>query len=320
MSSGEGTTAILAAFFANLGIAIAKFIAFLFTRSSSMLAESIHSVADTGNQALLLFGGRQAKRAPTETHPFGYGRSRYFWAFVVALVLFSLGSLFALFEGFEKVQHAEEVESAEWALGVLGMAMVLESFSFRMAIREANPMRRGRSWWRFIRESRAPELPVVLLEDLGALIGLIIAFAAVSISAATGDGRWDGYGTLAIGVLLGVIAIVLALEMRSLLLGESATRDQREAIERAMRGSPQVERIIHLRTQHLGPDELLVGAKIAFEDQLSMGELADAIDALEARVRDVVPIAARMYIEPDLYRPERANGPSDGPELPRGEH
>ncbi|HEX7096330.1 MAG TPA: cation diffusion facilitator family transporter [Acidimicrobiales bacterium] len=302
MASGEGTKAILAAFFANVGIAIAKFVGFLITRSSSMLAESVHSVADSGNQLLLLLGGRRARRPPTPEHPFGYGRERYFWAFVVALVLFSLGSLFAIYEGIEKIRHPHELESAAVALGILGVAIVLAGFSLRTAIVETNHARGEHSLRSFIRHAKAPELPVVLLEDTGAMIGLVIAFVAVIVAEITGEPRWDGAGTISIGVLLGVIAIVLAIEMKSLLIGEGASAKHLRAIEEAILSSPNAKRLIHLRTQHIGPDELLVGAKVHFREDLSAEALADAINDVELRVREAVPIVRPLYIEPDIYR------------------
>lgn len=302
MAGSHGTKAILAAFFANLGIAIAKFVAFVFTASSSMLAESIHSVADTGNQALLLLGGRLARRDANRRFAFGFGRERYFWSFIVALVLFSIGSLFALYEGVRKIADPHEIESAAWAFGVLGVAIVLESFSFRTAIVESRPLKGDLTWWGFIRTSRTPELPVVLLEDLGALVGLILALVAVTVSVVADAPVWDGIGTLSIGVLLGVIAVILAIEMKGLLIGESARPEERRLIVEAIEGTPRVVRLIHLRTQHIGPDELLVAAKVSFDPSLSVAQLADAVDGVEERVRAVVPAARPMYIEPDLLR------------------
>jgi len=299
--AGGSTRAITAAFLANAGIAIAKFIGFVFTGASSLLAESIHSVADAGNQALLLLGGRLARRRADDQYQFGFGRERYFWSFVVALVLFSLGSLFALYEGFEKIRHPHPIDSPIWAFGILGVAIVLESISFRVAIRESRPLKGKATWWRFIKRSRVPELPVVLLEDLGALLGLMFAFTAVAIAVVFDAPVWDGIGTLAIGVLLGVIAIVLAIEMRSLLLGESATPAHRRRIEEAILATPGVTRIIHLRTQHLGPEEILVGVKVAFDRNLDTEGLATAINTAEERVRREVPQVSPMYIEPDLY-------------------
>jgi cation diffusion facilitator family transporter len=302
VSAKGGTRAIIAAFAANLGIAIAKFVGFLLTASASMLSESIHSTADAGNQGLLLLGHRRARRAPDDQHAFGYARERYFWSFVVALVLFSLGSLFSLFEGVEKIRHPHEIDSVAVALVILGVAILLELWSFRTAIHEARPHKGSSSWPSYIRHAREPELPVVLLEDLGALVGLVFAFSALVVAEITNDAIWDGIGTLSIGVLLGVIAIVLAIEMKGLLIGESATRDNVRLIENAIVGSMDVLQLIHLRTQHLGPEELLVGAKVQFREDLDMSGLARAINETEARIRAVVPFARPMYIEPDIFR------------------
>ncbi len=298
MAASGGTKAVLAALFANAGIAVAKFVGFLVTRSSSMLAESVHSLADSTNQALLLFGGRRAKRPATPEHPFGYARERYFWSFVVAMVLFALGSAFALFEGIEKLRHPHEVKGLGWAIGILLFGIVLEGFSFRTAIVESNRVRGGASWRRFVRHTRHAELPVVLLEDLGALIGLVLALVAVVLAEVTGEPRWDGAGTVAIGLLLGVIAIVLAKEMKSLLIGESAGRNDRAAIESTIAGAPGVVGIEHLRTQHLGPDEILVAAKVRFDPGLDAEGVAAAIDDIESRVRSAVPAVRPMYVEP----------------------
>lgn len=299
---GHGNKAVIAALLANAGIAVAKFVGFFITGSASMLAEAIHSVADSGNQGLLLLGGARAKRAADRTHPFGYGRERYFWAFVVALVLFSLGGAFAIFEGVQKIRSPHEIESAGVAIGILIFAIVLETFSFRTAIVESNKVRGDAGWWEFIRHSKNPELPVVLLEDLGAEVGLIIALAAVSTTLVTDDPMWDGIGTLSIGILLTVIAIILAKEMKSLLLGETASDKVEVSIKDAIEADEQVDALIHLRTQHIGPDELLVGAKVSFAASLTVPGLASAVNRVEASVRRVVPQARVMYIEPDVMR------------------
>ncbi len=310
MSAGEegGNKAIVAALSANLGIAISKFVAFLVTGSSSMLAESVHSVADTGNQGLLLLGRSRAKRPPDEEHPFGYSRDRYFYAFVVALVLFSLGSLFALFEGYEKIRHPHELESPIIAIGVLVVAIALEGYSFRTAYFEAGKVRGNLGWFAFLRTSKAPELPVVLLEDSAALLGLGFALGGVGMSIGTDDSRWDGVGSLAIGVLLGVVAAFLAAEMKSLLIGEAASRSVVAGVRSALVDGTRIRGIIHLRTMHLGPDDLLVGAKVALAPGLEMAQVASAIDDAEARVRAAEPLATMIYIEPDLYRPQLAEG------------
>jgi cation diffusion facilitator family transporter len=310
----EGSSrATLAPFLANLGIATVKFVAFLFTGAASMLAESIHSVADTGNQALLAFGGRRGRQAPTVEHPFGFGRERYFWAFLVAVVLFTLGALFALFEGYEKLRHPHAVESPAWAFGGLGVAVALEGWSLRTAVHEADKVRAGQSWWALVRRSKSPELPVVLLEDVGALLGLGCALLGVSLAVATGQSRFDAVGSVAIGLLLGVIAVPLGIEMRSLLVGEAASRADVGAIRAALVAGPTVCRLIHLRTLHLGPDELMVGAKVEFDPALPPVEVVQAIDRAEQRVRAKVPSARVIYLEPDCYRAgapvERASAP-----------
>ncbi len=299
---GAGNKAILAALGANLAIAVAKFVGFLLTRSSSMLAESVHSVADSGNQLLLLVGGRRAAREADARHPFGYGRERYFYSFVVALVLFSVGSLFAMYEGIHKINAPEELSSPAVALGILVFAIVAEAFSFRTAITESVPLKGDLSWVQFIRRAKSPELPVVLLEDFAALVGLVLALAGVGLTLLTGEPVWDGIGTLSIGVLLGVVAVVLAVEMKGLLIGESASRDDVEDIRSALVDGVAVLRVIHLKTLHLGPDELLVAAKIAVAPGLGLPAVARAIDEAEVRVRAVVPTARQMYLEPDLDR------------------
>ncbi len=298
MAAGGSTKAVLAALFANLAIAIAKFVGFAVTRSASMLAEGVHSCADTGNQALLLMGGRLAKREPTRRHPFGYGRERYFWSFVVAIILFTLGSLFAINEGIEKLRHPHELDSLGVAIGILIFGIVVESLSFRTAIVESNRVRGKLSWGTFIRRSRTPELPVVLLEDLGAMLGLVIALVAVVLAKVTGEPQWDGAGTLAIGVLLGLIAIVLAIEMKSLLIGESATREDRARLLVTLEQSPEVNQVLDLRTQHLGPEELLVAAEVDFADNITGDRMPEAVATIEARLRDAVPAATRVYLEP----------------------
>jgi len=302
MSTAGSTRAILAALAANAGIAVAKFIGFLVTGSSSMLAESVHSVADTSNQGLLLWGQRAARREPDPLHPFGYGRSRYFYSFVVALVLFTLGAVFALYEGYHKITHPEDLNSPLVAVAILVVAIGLEAFSFRTAIVESRPLKGSGSWWRFIRNSRNPELPVVLLEDTGALVGLILALGGVGLSVLTGDPIWDGVGTVGIGLLLGVIAVVLMIEMHSLLIGEGATGQEDRAIRAALEQTQNVERLIHIRTQYLGPDELMVAAKIALAPRTDLATVAATIDAAERAVRAAVPVARVIYLEPDLDR------------------
>jgi cation diffusion facilitator family transporter len=295
--------AIVAAFVANMGISVAKFIGFLATGATSMLAEAVHSVADATNQGLLLFGGSRARRRATPEHPFGYGRERYFWSFVVALVIFSLGALFSLFEGEEKLRHPHELESVGWAVGILVVAIVFEVFSLRTAVHESRAAKGNLSWWAFIRRSKSPELPVVLLEDLGALVGLVLALAGIGLAELTGNSRWDAVGTLSIGVLLAVIAVVLMIEMKSLLIGEGADPRTLDQIRQALDADDRVERVVHLRTQYIGPDELLVGAKVTLANDLPLAEVAGLIDEAERRVRAAVPVARMIYVEPDVVRP-----------------
>jgi cation diffusion facilitator family transporter len=302
MSAEGSTKAILAALLANASIAVAKFVGYLITGSSSMLAESVHSVADTSNQALLLLGQRQARKQADPLHQFGYGRSRYFYSFVVALVLFTLGSVFALYEGYHKISHPQELTSPVVAIVILVLAICLEGFSFRTAVVESRPLKRSGSWWHFIRTSRNPELPVVLLEDSGALVGLVFALIGVGLSMLTGNPVWDGIGTVGIGVLLGVIAVVLMIEMHSLLIGEGATREEERGIRAAIEQTENIDRLIHLRTQYLGPEEMLVGAKIALAASTDLATVAATIDAAEVAIRAAVPAAQVIYLEPDLDR------------------
>lgn len=305
MSASGGSKAIVAALGANLAIAVAKFTAFAFSGSSSMLAEGVHSVADSGNQALLLLGGKRAQREPSEEHPFGYGRERYVYGFLVSIVLFTIGGVFALYEGYEKVKEPHELENWYWPVGVLVFALVAEGLSFRTAVKESNPLRGKQSWSQFVRTAKAPELPVVLLEDFGALVGLVLALGGVALSVATGNGIWDGIGTLCIGTLLVLIALVLAAETKSLLLGEAAGPDQVAKIRAAAVDGDTVIGVIHMRTLHLGPEELLVAAKIAVRHDDTAAEVARAIDEAEARIREAVPIARVIYLEPDIYHKAR---------------
>ncbi len=322
MSTEGGTKAVIAALLANLGIAVSKFVAWAVTGSSSMLSEAIHSVADSCNQVLLLIGGKRAQRSADERHPFGYGRRRYVYAFIVSIVLFLVGGVFALYEGFHKFQHPEELNQPAWAFGVLFVAIALESFSLRTALREAKKSRGSKSLSRFVRDARQPELPVVLLEDTGALVGLAFALFGVTLAVVTGDGRWDGLGSMAIGVLLVVIAVFLSFEVSSMLVGEGALPEDEALIRRALAGDPHIDRVIHLRTLHVGPDELLVAAKIAVGRRETAAEVAEAIDAAEQRLRAVLPSATYIFLEPDIDRatlpaaagPEAQGAGAPGPE------
>jgi len=306
-AAGSGRRTVIAALAANLGIAATKFAAFVVTGSASMLAESVHSVADSGNQALLLIGRSRAQREETEEHQFGFGAERYFYGFLVALLLFTVGAAFSVYEGIHRILHPESLDSPVVALVVLGIAGILEGFSFRTAIIESNQSRGRRAWPSFIRRAKAPELPAVLLEDLAALIGLALALCGVVLTWITGNGRWDGAGSLGIGALLGSVAVILAVEMKSLLIGESADADVERTIVAALEAGPEVERVIHLRTLHVGPETLLVGAKIAVNREQSAADLVAGIDTAERRVRAAVPIAELIYLEPDLYQEARAD-------------
>ncbi|QWT24348.1 cation diffusion facilitator family transporter [Subtercola sp. PAMC28395] len=301
MSTSGGNTAIFAALGANLGIAVIKFVAFVFSGSSSMLAESVHSLADSGNQLLLLLGGRKARKEADVEHPFGYGRERYVYAFVVSIILFSVGGVFSLYEGIEKVGHPHPIETPWLPIAVLVAAMILEGFSLRTAMKESNHTRGGQSWVQFIRRAKAPELPVVLLEDVAALIGLALAFIGIVLAVITGNGVFDGIGTIGIGVLLILVAIVLGIETKSLLVGEGAGPADIAKILAAIEAGDEVERVIHMKTLYLGPDELMVAAKIALPASARLDDVAATINSVEARIRATLPIARVIYIEPDVY-------------------
>jgi cation diffusion facilitator family transporter len=301
VSTSGGNKAILAALGANLGIAVTKFIAFFFSGSSSMLAEGVHSLADSGNQLLLLLGGRRAKKKADKEHPFGYGRERYVYAFVVSIILFSVGGVFSIYEGIEKLAEPHPIENAWLPILVLLIAMVLEGFSLRTAVRESNHSRGKQSWVQFVRRAKAPELPVVLLEDTAALLGLAFAFIGVVLSVITGNGVWDGIGTLFIGALLVAVAVVLGMETKSLLVGEGASDADTAAIAGAIEGTANVDRLIHMKSLYLGPDELLVAAKIALPPESELRDVAATINQVEENIRSAVPVARVIYIEPDVY-------------------
>lgn len=301
MSHGGGGKAIIAALGANLGIALIKFVAFVITGASSMLAEGVHSVVDSANQGLLLVGAKSSRKRASKEHPFGYGRERFVYAFLVGLMLFSAGGLFALYEGVEKIRHPHQLEDPLIAIIVLIIAMGLEGFSLRTAIAESRPHKGDDTWFGFIRHAKVPELPAVLLEDVAALIGLTFALLGVGLAELTDQPIWDGIGTCAIGALLITVAIVLVIETKSLLIGESATPVAVRAIEDALAGEG-IERVVHLRTMHLGPEEVLVAAKIAVAADAQLADVARSIDAAEARVRSAVPSARLIYLEPDLDR------------------
>lgn len=311
MSASGGGKAIIAAFLANLGIAVAKFIAWALSGSASMLAEGVHSLADSGNQLLLLLGGKRAKQAADKEHPFGHGRVRYVYAFVVAIVLFTVGGVFSVYEGIDKIQDPHHTLTMWWLpLAVLAIAIVLESFSLRTAVKESLPHKKDSSWVEFIRRSKAPELPVVLLEDLAALTGLVLAFFGVGLTVLTGNGLFDGIATICIGVLLVAVAIVVGIEVKSLLVGEGADEEDVERIESAILRTKDIDRIIHMKTLYVGPDEFMIGAKVSLAPERNMHEVSAIVNLAERRIREAVPAAKIIYLEPDVYLDPDAKQPS----------
>jgi cation diffusion facilitator family transporter len=306
-SGSSGLRTVLAALAANLGIAITKLIAFLLTGSASLLAEFVHSLADCSDQVLLLIGRNRAARGETEEHPFGYGPERYFYGFIVSVVLFTVGGAYSIYDGIHKILHPDAITNPLVAFGVLIAAAVMEGFSLRTAIRESNQQRGRRGWGEFIRRTKVPDLIIILLEDSAALTGLIFAFAGVGLSEVTGNGAWDGAGSVAIGLLLALVAVVVAVEMKSLLIGESASPEALQTIVNALEDGPELEGVIHMRTVHLGPDSLLVAAKVAVRADEPAAEVVRGIDIAEGRVRGALPIAHVIYLEPDIYREERVD-------------
>jgi cation diffusion facilitator family transporter len=301
--STEGSAkAIVAALGANIGIAVTKFVAAAISGSASMLAEGIHSVADSGNQVLLLIGGKRARREATKTHPFGYGRSRYIYAFMVSIVLFSIGGMFSINEGISKLHETHELENAWLPLVVLGVSICLESFSLYTALKAAKEERGRTSLAKYIRHAKSPELPVVLLEDMAALTGLVLAFLGVGLTVVTHNAVWDAIGTLAIGVLLVMVAVILGIETSSLLVGEGASDKDTDKITDAIAATPGVDSLIHIKTLYLGPEELMVAAKFAVGKKATAQDIAKTIDDAEVMIRKAVPAARVIYLEPDILR------------------
>ena len=297
---------------ANLGIAVTKLIAALFSGSGAMLAEAVHSFADTINQVLLLVGGRRSTKAADEEHPFGYGRARFLYGFLVASILFSVGGAYSIYEGVHKLQNPEPLEVPWLPIVVILISMVLEGFSFRTARHESLPFKGSGSWISFIRRAKAPELPIVLLEDTAALTGLFFALIGVGLTVITGNPLFDSIGTLLIGALLILVAVILGIETKSLLIGEGASPENVATIRDAINAHPTVESLIHMKTLYLGPDELMIAAKVAFPKATRLVEIATAIDALEADIRAKIPTARVIYIEPDLYHaPDQGNPATD---------
>jgi cation diffusion facilitator family transporter len=310
VSEKGSTWVIVAALLANLGIALTKLVAALLSGSGAMLAEAVHSFADTVNEVLLLIGGRRSKKAADDEHPFGYGRARFLYGFLVAIILFTVGGAYSIYDGIQKLQNPEPLDVPWLPIVVILISLVLEGYSLYTARRESLPLKGSGSWLSFIRRAKAPELPIVLLENAAAIVGLAFALLGVGLTILTGDPVFDSIGSLFIGALLIVVALILGIETKSLLLGEGASRENVATIRDAINANPTVESLIHMKTLYLGPDELLVAAKVAFGSKLRLTDVASAIDSLEARIRALVPIARVIYIEPDIYAPKNTDNPS----------
>jgi len=299
MSAPDSLKSILFAFFANLAIATAKGVAALFTGSAAMLAETIHSLADSGNQLLLVLGLRQTHKDPTEDHPLGFGKSIYFWSFLVAVILFSIGGMFSLYEGIHKLTHHEDIKFPWVAIGVLAFAIVAESVSLWGCMREVNKERYGRSLWRWFRQSRTSALIVVFGEDVAALTGLVLALLAISLSVITGNPMWDAIGTITIGVLLIVIAIFIAVEVKQLLIGQSLEPRRVAEIREFLQAQPELQQVYNLLTLQFGPDAM-VAIKARMQSQVSDVALVHAVNAVEARLRSQFTEVRWLFFEPDL--------------------
>lgn len=300
-AQADSLKSVLYALGANFGIAIAKSVAAVITKSGSMLAEAIHSFADCGNQALLLWGMKSAKTKADDDHPLGYGKAIYFWSFVVAVLLFSVGGLFSVYEGWHKLHSTEALHRPEIALGVLLFGIVLESISMRACMREVNKVRGGRSWFRWFRESRQAELVVIFGEDLAALCGLTLAFGAVLATMLTGNPLYDALGSIAIGVLLIVVAVFVAVEVKALLVGQSAEPPMREAITAFIGMALSVEEVLNVITLHFG-DDIMVAVKARFKETHSVGQLAHEINNLEKALKEEFPHVKWVFFEPDIAR------------------
>ncbi len=294
----DSVRTIFYALFANLAIALAKSAGAFFTGSSAMLAEAIHSYADSGNQGLLLWGLRRAKHPPTPDYPLGYGKAVFFWSFIVALVLFSLGGLFSLYEGWHKLAHPEPLTYAWVAVGILVFGLVAEAISLRACLVEVNKLRNGRTLWRWFRETRHSELVVVLGEDLAALFGLALALVAVLATIFTGDARWDALGSMAIGVVLIVVAIGIAVEIKGLLIGQSAERETEARLREFLQQRPEIHRVYKILTLQLG-GSLMVAVKAKMR-ALSAAELVAEINRAEQALRAEFPEVQWLFFEPDV--------------------
>lgn len=305
---GGGKTAVVAALLGNLGIAAAKFVAFGFTRSSAMLAEGFHSLADTGNQALMLLGLKLAARPPDDDHPYGYGKETYFWSFVVAMSIFTLGAAFAIYEGIHKLieisghEGVHELRSQTWALAVLGVSLGLEAVSFAVAMRAFAHEKGTLTLRQAVVESRAATVITVLFEDAAALLGLVLALVGVGLTALTGNPVFDALASLAIGAVLACVAFFLAAMTKRLLIGQSATPRVEAAIRAAIEGLDGVDSVIELKTLHMGADYILLNLGVDFAEGLDTGRMEALIDAIEDRVKAAVPAVRRIFIEADTVK------------------
>jgi cation diffusion facilitator family transporter len=296
---GSSAKAILYAFVANLGIALAKLGAAIYTHSGSMLAESIHSFADCGNQVLLFVGLRQARKAPDAKHPLGYGKVTYFWSFVVALLLFSMGGLFSIYEGWHKLDAHEELNKPWVALTVLGVSIGLEYFSLMGCLREIGKLRKERSLRYWVRHTRNAELVVVLGEDIAALVGLVLAFVFVGLAAITGNAIFDAIGSITIGVVLVCVSIFVAIRIKGLLVGRSAEDDLQQELRAEIAGEPNIEAILNAITMQMGPDVMLA-LKVKMRAGLTLETAVETLNALERRVKAKFPEVKWIFVEPDV--------------------
>jgi len=297
---GDPKKVVVAALLGNAGIALAKFVAAFLSGSTTMLAEAVHSVADTANQAFLLVGMKLSDKSAPQRYPLGRSKEQYFWAFIVSLFLFFMGGVFAVYEGVHKLTAPAEKPGSQIApLVVLGISLVMEGMSFSVAFREFNKTRGDKSFLRALFDSRDPTIPVVLLEDTGAVFGLLFAFVAVVVTTITGDARFDGIGSIAIGTLLCVIGVALARDTRSLLIGEGITDEMRERVLQVAGEAPFVLEVRQLLSLHLGPDSVLLALKVRFSPELGLRELEFAINQLEQQLRAALPQMKKIFVEPD---------------------
>ncbi len=305
--------AVLVALAANLAVAAAKLGAYLITRSSALLAESLHSLADSANEVLLLVGARRSSRPADKRHPFGHARFRYVYAFLVSLTVFWIGGVFAVVEGIAHLASSEPIEDPRWAFGVLAIGALLDGWSLRTTLRSGRSAKGPMTWRQLVRVTKAPELIVIFLEDLGALIGVAIAAIGVALATVTGVVVWDAIASIAIGVLLMAIGLVVNRETQSLLLGESATADVEKTIRDAIATTDGIDGVVNLRTIHLGPDDLVIAAAITVDGAMGATEITRSIVDAEASVRAAVPFRTVIYLEPRVALSSGAASPTRDP-------